>query len=163
MGDHPRIQSAHFINGIGGRYVARPGAENRDRIGFGLVMGAELDIAIDTQTRFSLVIAGTVVREVPLEYAGITTATWQSTSVGATVEAHFDVFERMIFLGAGLNPRAVIYAQGLPPEFDLGVVACLTAVFGPFGLSLNVGGGLRLGDIDRTSFETGLVAFLGLG
>jgi hypothetical protein len=162
MGDHPRIQSTDFIDALGAWYVARPGAENRDRIGFGFLMGANFNVFVDDQNSFRLIVAGTASREQPLEYAGITTATWQSTAVGATVETHFSVFSPALHVGVGLNPRAVLYGQGLSPEFELGVVARLSAVVEHFGLALNVSGGLRLTDIERSSFEAGLGVFLNL-
>jgi hypothetical protein len=161
MGD-PSIQRATFIDSASAWYVARPGAENRDRIGFGVQIGTALNIAVDAQTSFILLLAGTVGREVPLERAGLTSATWQSTAVGGTAEVHFNVAGSGLYLGAGVNPRAVLYAQGISPEFDLGLVARMSAVFGPFGLALNAGGALRLTDIERSGFEAGLAMFVNL-
>lgn len=166
MGGNPRIQSTDYISGLGAWYVARPGAENPDRIGFGILMGANFNVFVDDQNSFRLIVAATGSREQPLQNAGLTTATWQSTAVGVTAETHFNLFSPALHVGVGLNPRAILYGQGLSPEFELGVVGRLSAAFGDlhgrFGLALNVSGGLRLTDIERSSFEAGLGVFLNL-
>jgi hypothetical protein len=82
--------------------------------------------------------------------------------VGGTVEAHVAAFPPVVYLGLGLNPRAVIFDSGRSPEFELGVFGRISATFGHVGLALNVGTGLRLADIDRSSFEMGLGAFVNL-
>ncbi len=159
MGDGARIQMTEFVSGVGGAYVLRPGmaSEEAERFSYQALIGANFDVFIDTYRDFRLVLAGTVGREEAFEAnAG------SLTTVGGTIEAYLPVVWPAVHAGIGLNPRAVISDSGRSPEFELGVTARLAAIYGDVGLSLNVAGGLRLADIERSSFEVGLGAFLNL-
>lgn len=159
MGDGARIQMTEFVGAVGGAYVLRPGLSEAEaeRFGYQALIGANLDVFIDANRDFRLVLAGTVGRE---EALGANAGSL--TTVGAAVEAYLPVVWPVVHAGIGLNPRAVISDSGRSPEFELGVTARLAAIFGDIGLSLNVGGGLRLADMERSSFEVGLGAFLNL-
>jgi hypothetical protein len=128
-----------------------------ERLGYQALIGANFDVFIDANRDFRLILAGTVGRE---EVLGANAASL--TTFGGTIEAYLPVAWPAVHVGAGLNPRAVISDGGRPPEFELGVNARLAAIYGEAGISINVSGGLRLADIERSSFEVGLGAFLSL-
>lgn len=159
MGDGPRIQLTEFVSGAGGSYVLRPGmtSEEAHRVGYQAIIGANFDVFVDAYRDFRLVVAGTVGRE-----EAVRANAGSVTTVGGTIEAYLPVLWPALHLGGGLSPRAVISDSGRPPEFELGVTARLAALYGDVGLSLNVAGGLRLADMERSSFEVGIGAFLNL-
>ncbi|HSA58417.1 MAG TPA: hypothetical protein VLJ37_01870 [bacterium] len=158
MGDGARIQSTDFIGGVGGFYVARPGApRGGDRFGYQAMLGANLHAFVDEYRSFRVILAGTAGRE-----EAVSANSESLTTVGGAVEAHFAAFPPVVYLGAGVNPRAVIFDSGRSPEFELGIFGRVSATFGHVGFSLNVGTGLRLGDIERSSVEVGLGAFVNL-
>lgn len=158
MGDGARIQSTDFIAGIGGFYVARPGAERgEDRFGYQALLGANFNAFIDEYRSFRVIVAGTAGRE-----EAVSTNSESLTTVGGSAEVHLAAFPPVVHVGLGVNPRAVIFDSGRSPEFELGVFGRISATFGHVGLALNVGTGLRLADIERSSIEVGLGAFVNL-